>query len=131
MDWTVSFNPLEMQRAVRAGEVQTTVRRMTLRQGALANSHFVAIPFDADHVDAAMVVANFLISPEAQARKGDVAWWGDPSVLDPERLAVVAGPLPPDRPAAADLANEPAVADLDASWMTTLEHEWQRRYGAP
>ena len=34
-----------------------------------------------------MVVANFLLSPEAQARKQDVRVWGDPTVLDLKALS--------------------------------------------
>jgi len=36
-----------------------------------------------------MLVANFLLSPEAQARKADEAIWGDPTVLAMDRLAPV------------------------------------------
>lgn len=35
---------------------------------------------------APMVTANFLLSPEAQARKQQLDVWGDPTVLDLERL---------------------------------------------
>lgn len=119
LDWTMAFNPLEMERAIRAGEVPSTAKRIAFSQGTLANSHFLAIPFNSDHVDAALVVANFLISPEAQARKADVSVWGDPTVLDSSRTErTAAGP------------DEPLVADLDPSWMSALEHEWLRRYGA-
>jgi hypothetical protein len=34
----------------------------------------------------AKVVANFLLSPQAQLRKADPTVWGDPSVLDPAKL---------------------------------------------
>ncbi|MEL2271728.1 hypothetical protein AAER82_27185, partial [Klebsiella pneumoniae] len=54
--------------------------------GTLGNVHFVTIPANARAVAGAKVVANFLLSPEAQLRKADAAVWGDPSVLDPQRL---------------------------------------------
>jgi putative thiamine transport system substrate-binding protein len=48
----------------------------------IANSHFVAIPSNANAPEAALVVANFLMSPVAQLRKQDPAVWGDFTVLD-------------------------------------------------
>ncbi len=54
--------------------------------GALSNIHFLAIPFNANAKEAAMVSINFLLSPEAQSRKGDLSIWGDPSVLENQYL---------------------------------------------
>ncbi len=130
VDWTMSFNPLDMARAIQTGEMPDSIRRMAFAQGTLANSHFLAIPFNSSHVDAALVVANFLISPAAQARKADVSVWGDPTVLDPTRLPKVDGRRAAEPADPSDTgANEPLVPDLDPSWMTALEQEWLRRYG--
>jgi ABC-type uncharacterized transport system YnjBCD substrate-binding protein len=38
------------------------------------------------------VTANFLLSPEAQARKQDPKVWGDPTVLAMERLRTPTAP---------------------------------------
>lgn len=50
----------------------------------IGNVHFVTIPANANASAAAKVVANFLLSPDAQLRKADPVVWGDPSVLDPQ-----------------------------------------------
>jgi ABC-type uncharacterized transport system YnjBCD substrate-binding protein len=55
-------------------------------EGTLGNTHFVAIPFNANAAAGAMVFADFLLSPEAQAHKQDVSVWGDPTVLAIEKL---------------------------------------------
>lgn len=94
--------------------------------GTLGNVHFVTIPANARAVAAAKVVANFLLSPEAQLRKADAAVWGDPSVLDPQRLPdkqgqALAATLPQDLP--------PVLAEPHAAWVDALEQEWLRRYG--
>ena len=79
-----------------------------------------------------MAVADFLLSPEAQARKQDPAVWGDFTVLALERLepgdrarfaALTLGPatLPPDRLG-------PAWPEPHPSWTVALEQEWRRRY---
>ena len=57
------------------------MRSFVFDGGTLGNTHFVAIPFNANAAAGAMVLANFLMSPEAQARKQDPKVWGDPTVL--------------------------------------------------
>ena len=47
----------------------------------------LAITFNSDSTQAARVVANFMLSPEAQIRKADPAIWGDPSVLSQGQLS--------------------------------------------
>jgi putative spermidine/putrescine transport system substrate-binding protein len=62
------------------------VRTFVFEEGTIANTHFVAIPFNAADKEAAMVVADFLISPEAQLNKADPAVWGDFPAIDLSRL---------------------------------------------
>jgi putative spermidine/putrescine transport system substrate-binding protein len=62
------------------------VRTFVFDEGTIANTHFVAIPFNAADKQGAMVLANFLISPEAQFKKADQTVWGDFPVIDPGRL---------------------------------------------
>ena len=132
VDWMLVFNPAEAARAIRAGEIPRSARAMHLQNAALANSHFLAIPFNSSATAGARVVANFLLSPQAQARKANVEYWGDPTVLDPARFSAaenshwsdaarnVALPRPADR-----LLTEPHL-----SWTAELERAWLARYGA-
>jgi putative thiamine transport system substrate-binding protein len=102
--------------------------------GSIGNTHFVAIPFNAAHQEGAMVVANFLMSPEAQAMKQDPKGWGDSTVLDVaalsardrgrfERLERGVATLPPE-----DLT--PVRPEPHPSWMTLIEAEWLRRFSS-
>ena len=129
-----AFNPAEASSAIAAGELPDTVRSFVSPGGTLGNSHFVAIPYNSSAKAAAMVVANFLISPEAQLRKEDPRYWGDPTVLAMDRLpekdreafaAIDRGvaTLPP-----AELG--PVLPEPHPSWMTRIEQEWQKRYGS-
>lgn len=86
VDIAISFNPNEAAAAVRSGKLADTVRTYIFDGGTIGNTHFVSIPFNAKAKAGAMVVANFLISPEAQARKADPTYWGDPTVLDLAKL---------------------------------------------
>ena len=110
-----------------------SVRSFTFPGGTLANAHFVAIPFNAKADAGAMVVANFLLSPEAQIHKQDAAVWGDPTVLSADKLneadrkALAALPRGVATLAPSDLG--PALDEPHPSWMTRIEAEWSKRYG--
>ncbi|MBK1622998.1 ABC transporter substrate-binding protein [Afifella marina] len=134
VDITFAFNPADASSAIAAHELPDTVRSYVPEAGSIANSHFLAIPFNANAKAGAMVVANFLMSPEAQARKQDPNVWGDPTVLDVDALPqedrarfdaldLGVATLPPE-----DLGK--ALPEPHASWMERLETEWARRYRA-
>lgn len=123
---SLTFNPLHARQKAASGELPTDSSSFGFTAGTLGNVHFVTIPANARAVAGAKVVANFLLSPEAQLRKADAAVWGDPSVLDPQRLPdgqrqALAAALPQDLP--------PVLAEPHAAWVDALEQEWLRRYG--
>ena len=134
VDISMAFNPAEASAAIEAGRLPETVRTFILEDGTIGNTHFVAIPFNAAHVEGAMVVANFLMSPEAQAEKQDPAVWGDFTVLDVaslepadrerfDRLPRGIATLPPE-------ALTPVRPEPHPSWMTEIEAEWLRRFSS-
>lgn len=107
-------------------------RSSAFRGGTLGNLSFLAIPYNAAHPAGAMVVANFLLSPAAQAHKQDAAVWGSATVLALDMLA------PRDRarfaalkPAAAGLTPEQlgrVLAEPHPSWVARINREWRKRY---
>lgn len=134
VDIIFAFNPSEASSAIAGGELPDTVRSFTFPAGTLANTHFVAIPYNAAAKAGALVAADFLLSPEAQARKQDPKVWGDPTVLALSKLS----PEDKARFDALDLGIAtlkpdelgPAIDEPHPSWMERLETEWKRRYGA-
>jgi putative thiamine transport system substrate-binding protein len=126
----ITFNPNEAANEIAARRLPTTVVSWQFEKGTIGNTHFVAIPYNARAKPAAQVVANFLLSPTAQARKADIAHWGDPTVLDIPRLPAAerarfqTGALP-------GLVTSPAptLPEPHASWVDPIEKEWTRRYG--
>lgn len=134
VDIIFAFNPGEASSAIASGELPDTVRPFVFPAGTLANTHFVAIPYNAAAKAGALVLADFLMSPEAQARKQDPNVWGDPTVLAVSKLS------PDDQkrfrklelgigtPKPEELG--PAIDEPHPSWMERLEVEWKRRYGA-
>lgn len=130
LDWMLSNNPFEASRAIRNGDLHDDIGGMHFAGGALANSHFLAIPYNSSATAGARVAANLLLSPEAQARKADEQYWGDPSVLDIDKLDAeaqlafhalktgTAAPLPAQR----------YLPEPHFSWTTALEKAWLERY---
>jgi putative thiamine transport system substrate-binding protein len=130
----LSFNPLEATAGILADELPKSTRTAVFDGGTIANANFVAIPFNSGVKEGAMVFANFLMSPEAQARKQDPEYWGGLTVLD-------VADLPPAEKArfdALDLGEAsltpdklgPTLAEPHPSWAAALEKEWLRRYGS-
>ena len=126
----ITFNPNDAANEIAARRLPATVHSWQFARGTIGNTHFVAIPYNAPARAGAQVVANFLLSPAAQARKADIAHWGDPTVLDlaklpaAERALFNAAPLPGQVQQTA-----PALPEPHASWVDPLEKEWTRRYG--
>jgi putative spermidine/putrescine transport system substrate-binding protein len=87
IDFTMSNNQNEVVTKVRQKVLPPQSRALLVEEGTIANTHYVGIPFNAPNAAGAMVLANFLLSPEAQLEKqrGDV--WGDGTVLDVAKLA--------------------------------------------
>lgn len=86
VDFSMSNNENDVVTKVRQGILPATSRALLLRDGTIANTHYVGIPFNAPNPAGAMVVANFLLSPEAQLEKARPAVWADGTVLDVSRL---------------------------------------------
>ena len=127
----LTFNPNEPANLVASGELPATTIAWQNSGGTIGNTHFVAIPINAQAKPAAQVVANFLMSPEAQARKADLTTWGDPTVLDVKKL-------PPSEQALFKTGDVPggvkfpgpAIPEPHGSWVPLIEAAWLERYGA-
>jgi putative thiamine transport system substrate-binding protein len=127
---SLTFNPNEAANLIATQQLPATAYSFGFTGGTLGNVHFLAIPTNARAAAAAQVFANFLLSPEAQARKADTAVWGDGTVLDRSRLpASLRDRLNTTAPGA--LAEPtPTLPEPHASWVEALEAEWLKRYGS-
>ncbi len=86
VDFSMSMNQNEVVSKVRQGVLPQTSRALLLRDGTIANAHFVGIPFNAPNAAGALVVADFLLSPEAQFQKQRPEVWADGTVLAASKL---------------------------------------------
>ncbi|MDD9911192.1 MAG: ABC transporter substrate-binding protein [Ahrensia sp.] len=134
LDIIFAFNPAAASAEIAKNTLPDTVRSFTFSGGTLGNTHFTAIPYNANAKAGALVFANFLMSAEAQAQKQDPNIWGDPTILALDRLSAEdkarfdaldlgIATLKPD-----ELG--PKLPEPHPSWMVEIEKEWTRRYGA-
>ena len=133
IDLAVSFSPNEASRNIAQNQLPDTIRTFVLEDGTLGNASFVAIPYNSGSKAGAMVVANYLMSPEAQARAQDPEVLGYNTVLAMDKLS--------EEQRAAFNALDLGIATLSPeelgtvqpephpSWMTRITEEWIERYG--
>ncbi|MBY5932735.1 ABC transporter substrate-binding protein [Tateyamaria omphalii] len=133
IDMAISFSPGEATAAIANAQLPDTARTFVLDGGTLGNASFVAIPYNASAKAGAMVVANFLISPEAQLRAQNPEILGYGTVLDmgalPEadRAAFDSLDLGIATLSPAELGS--ALPEPHPSWMTRIEADWAKTYG--
>jgi putative thiamine transport system substrate-binding protein len=126
----LTFNPNEAANEIAANRLAPSTVSFQFSGGTIGNTHFVAIPVNARAQAGAQVFANFLLSPAAQARKADIAVWGDPTVLDMNRLSATERAFFSAKPQPGQLLHTaPTLPEPHGSWVRPLEQEWSRRYG--
>ncbi|TDF35454.1 ABC transporter substrate-binding protein [Alteromonadaceae bacterium M269] len=132
VDFSLSFNPADGISGVLSGQLAESVKTYTMKTGALSNGHFVAIPQNASAKEGAMVIANFLLSPAAQAKKADIEVWGDMSALDIDNLEPEAQALfeklQQEKRLILPNQFERSLAEPHPSWTKYLERVWLERY---
>jgi putative thiamine transport system substrate-binding protein len=129
-----AFNPGDASSAIAQKLLPDTMRPFVPSAGSIGNTHFVAIPFNSSAAEGAMVLADFLLSPEAQARKENADLWGDPTVLSMARLSAAERQLFDDLPRGIatptpDQLGRP-LPEPHPSWVPALEQAWLKRYSA-
>ena len=80
--FTFSNNDAEVDNKVNQGVFPATARAYVPLPGTIQNAHYLGIVQGSQHPEAALLVVNFLISPEAQLQKMDPNVWGDHTVLN-------------------------------------------------
>ena len=127
----ITFNPNEPANLVASGRLPASTIAWQHTKGTIGNTHFVAIPINSRAKEGAEVVANFLLSPEAQLRKAHLDVWGDPTVLAVAKLPADVASEFTNNPAAGSVTFPgPALTEPHASIVPLIEAAWVERYGA-
>jgi len=138
IDFTMSNNQNEVVNRVRQGALPQGARALVFDDGTIANAHYLGIPTTAPNAAGAMVLTDFLLSPEAQLEKLRGAVWGDGTVLKVaglpapwpsrfEAVSVDAAALPPDALA------QRARPEVHPLYHARLLEDWRQavRRGTP
>lgn len=129
-----TFSAPTVPAAVQRYDLPKSIRSYAMDDGSLSNTHFVAIPYNASHQAGAQLVANFLLSPEAQAQKQIPTVWGDRTVLvqstlTTEQQALFRSSQP--HPSALPVNSiKRVVSEPHPSWVAAILQGWEQRYGA-
>lgn len=86
LDFAYSFANADIDIKIEEGVFPPSSRAFVLKAGSMQNANYIGIPYNAGNKAAALVVCNFLISPEAQAKKADLDFSGSRAVLDYNKL---------------------------------------------
>ena len=106
-----------------------------MTDGSLSNLHFVAIAYNSTHINSAKQVVNFLLSPEAQAKKQQAEIWGDSTVLDLSQLTEAhkkCFSVPKNQHPSTHILNSDntrLLSELHPSWSKIITQQWLLRYG--
>ncbi|MBA6391969.1 ABC transporter substrate-binding protein [Colwellia sp. BRX10-3] len=129
-----TFSAAQIPASVARYNLPENTRSFVMKDGSLSNIHFVAIPYNAANSDSAKVVANFMLSVEAQAKKQQAEIWGDSTVIDVSKLPVqqqllfsTNQPHPSALPINSKII---ALSEPHPSWSKLINREWLKRYGA-
>ncbi len=132
LHFTMSNNDAEVDNKILEGFFPETARAYVLKDGTIQNSHYLGIPTNATGKAAAMVVSNFLISPEAQYQKARPDVWGDGTVLAksklPEQWTKKFREIPQRKYAPSrDSLNKHALQELAPEYMIRLYEDFREK----
>lgn len=86
IDISMGYTINKVSQKIKNGQFSDSSKSFLLDKGTLFNNHYLAIPINSPHKEAAYEVIEYLISPEAQLLKQDPKNWGDFTVLDLEKI---------------------------------------------
>ena len=128
------YEPSRFGIAVENGVFPPSVRSYGLTDGTIGNTNYTIIPYNSPHKAAAMVLANVLLSGEAQYEKGRPEVWGTTPGISVSRTSeeiqakFASLKRHPSVVPAAELAKA-ALPELQASWITAVEKGWLENVG--
>lgn len=120
LDFTMSYNDGEADGKIASGLFPDTAYGFSWQHGTPKNSHYLAIVKNAPNKAGAMLVINYLMSPQAQLQKLQ-STWGDGTILDITKLN-------PEQQIAFNIAgtrkHAPKLADIEHRAFLELRPEY-------
>ena len=128
------YEPSQFGVAVENGTFPPSVRSYGLTDGTIGNTNYTIIPYNSPHKAAAMVLANVLLSGEAQYEKARPDVWGTTPGIEVSRTSeemqakFASLKRHPSVVPVEELARA-ALPELQASWITAIEKGWLENVG--
>ncbi|NOX22105.1 MAG: ABC transporter substrate-binding protein [Actinobacteria bacterium] len=129
IQFNMGYNPSRASSNIAEGTYPETIRTFVFDTGTLSNNNYVTIPFNSANPAGAMVVANYMVSPEFSLIMADPDQWGwliptDPTTWPAEDQATLDsyGTGVATLPAAVLNAN--ALPEPAGDWVTAMEAGW-------
>lgn len=131
---TMGYDEADASNKIASGEFPETTKTFVFEKGTLANTHFLAVPYNAPNGEGALVLINYLLSPEAQLKKLELEYWGENTSLDVDRLPeeMKKAFAETDRGKATlpeEELSQHRLPELSAQYVEWLEQGWMDRVG--
>ncbi|WP_051412214.1 ABC transporter substrate-binding protein [Halonatronum saccharophilum] len=128
---TMAYSSILTSGEIASGNFPETARTFVLENGTIANTHFLAIPFNSPNKAGALVAANFLAGFEAQVSKFDPQIWGDMPIFSYEKLsdeekAIVDSIDTGIATLSQETLDSHSVPEMPARFVPIIEEEWDR-----
>ena len=115
----MTYSPNGVMSRIKSGEFSKYTKILEFDKGNISNTHFVAIPKNSKNKSGAIILANFLISIDAQASKSDIKNWGDTTVLDIDKMTAEEKSM-----FSKSIIIENSVPELKAELVPIIEKLW-------
>lgn len=130
IDFNMEYDSSRASTYIREGLYPDAIRTTVLESGTLANVSYIAIPYNASNPAGALVLANYLLSPEYQTAITDPEILGWKMVIDPTRLseaeqAALAETTRGVATLSADALSSAALPEMNADWLPAIERGWE------
>ncbi len=133
IDFSFSFNVSVAANAIEQKIIPPNSQAYVFKKGTIGNYHFLVIPANAKSKEGALAFINFLLSPQAQARKLNPEFWGEPTILDMKALspqdAQLFRAIPVKQGQVSDEDLKRVIGEPHPSLVPYLEQQWLLRYG--
>ena len=127
--FNMTFTQTGAASKISQGWYPDSVRTFVFEGASLANTHYLAIPFNAPNKAGALVAINSILSPEIQLSKNDPQNWGDFTVLDVQKLSAdmrqsFASLDLGESTLPLDILSANAVPEISSQYLEALEQGW-------
>ncbi len=118
----LAYSPATAGSKVDSGLFPESTRTYGLDSGQIGNTNFVTIPYNSPNKAAALVVADLLLSIDAQLEKAYPDVWGQINVLNTAAQSHFADV--PRHPSVVDPGEISGLGELLGDWVPVIEEGW-------